>query len=328
MSTTTLQSPQLSQPQVGYTALPLAAVRWLEHAGISLFACDLGSEKPSVLCGKSVQLSQERMERLIQDGAKHAYVRRSELDRVARALRADLDEILANESTGPEERVAVLQVAAASEIDGSFRLIDCDRYVAVALRFGKLIARLAIEHELDAHKLFQLVWHDERKCSRVPNVAAYCGALAKQLGIQGEAELEQVTVGAMLYDIGERFVPEEILSKNGPLTNHEWGIVEQHPRTGFLNLLEFEVITEGQRLMAYQHHERINGHGYPVHLTGDEIHPWAKMLAVVDVFDAATGSRPYRKPLELPEALDILRRNAGTLFDEEIVECWTKNLTP
>ena len=67
----------------------------------------------------------------------------------------------------------------------------------------------------------------------------------------------------------------------------------------------------------------MNGRGYPVRLTGDEIHPWAKMVAVVDVFDAATGSRPYRKPLDVHEALEILQENAGTLFDEEFVQCWT-----
>ena len=155
------------------------------------------------------------------------------------------------------------------------------------------------------------------------NAAAYCALLAKRLGVEESADLEEIAVGAMLYDIGDRFIPAEVLNKNGPLAPYEWKIVEQHPRTGYLNLLEFDDVTDRQRLMAYQHHERMNGRGYPVRLTGDEIHPWAKMVAVVDVFDAATGSRPYRKPLDVHEALEILQENAGTLFDEEFVQCWT-----
>jgi HD-GYP domain-containing protein (c-di-GMP phosphodiesterase class II) len=238
-------------------------------------------------------------------------------------LRAELDAIVDEVDVSPEERIALVQAAAMTEIESTFRLIQCDRYVSIARRLGKQIARLADDYDLEARRLFELLSHHEQKFSRVTNVAAYCAHLAKRMGIQGGADLEEITVGAMLYDVGDRFIPAEVLNKNGPLAPHEWKIVEQHPRTGYLNLLEFDGVTEAQRLMAYQHHERANGRGYPVRLTGDEIHPWAKMAAVVDVFDAATGSRPYRKALDVHEALEILQKNAGTLFDEEIVECWT-----
>lgn len=75
-------------------------------------------------------------------------------------------------------------------------------------------------------------------------------------------------------------------------------------------------------MMVYSHHERMDGKGYPVGMVGAEIHPWAKLLAVVDVFDAITSARPYRMPMILPEALAFLERNAGTHFDREMVTCW------
>jgi len=81
-------------------------------------------------------------------------------------------------------------------------------------------------------------------------------------------------------------------------------------------------VTFEQLMMAYQHHERFDGKGYPVGIAADEIHPWARMLAVVDVFDAMTGMRPYRKPATAQEAMDYIRQNAGTHFDPEVVECW------
>ena len=74
-------------------------------------------------------------------------------------------------------------------------------------------------------------------------------------------------------------------------------------------------------MMAYQHHERLDASGYPVGLVGDEIHPWAKICAVADVFDALTGSRPYRTAFSADAALTHLQSRAGTLFDKEVVAC-------
>jgi HD-GYP domain-containing protein (c-di-GMP phosphodiesterase class II) len=327
VSTATLVPPQLSCHPAGYAALPLAGVRWLEPAGVDLYACEGAAARPNLLCGRSLELSQERMHHLAEEGVNHLFVRGSDFERVSRLLRAELGQILACGEISPEEQIALLQMAAAVDIESTFRLIKCDRYVSHARQYGKLIAWLACSHDIVAHRLFELMRHDERKFSRVTNVAAYCALLAKNLGIRDEKELEQITIGAMLYDIGERLIPEEFLDKNEPLSTHEREIVEQHPRVGFMNLLEFDFLTTAQRLMAYQHHERINGRGYPVHLTGNEIHPWAKIVAVVDVFDAATGPRPYRPALEVSEALDYLLKNAGTLYDEETVACWIMAMT-
>ncbi len=76
-------------------------------------------------------------------------------------------------------------------------------------------------------------------------------------------------------------------------------------------------------MMVYQHHERVDGSGYPVGVTGRDIHPWAKMLAVVDVFDAMTGTRPYRNSSSTRVALQYLNHNSGSQFDPEIVRCWS-----
>jgi HD-GYP domain-containing protein (c-di-GMP phosphodiesterase class II) len=81
-----------------------------------------------------------------------------------------------------------------------------------------------------------------------------------------------------------------------------------------------------QLMMVYQHHERFDGKGYPVGVQGEEIHPWARMLAVVDVFDAMTGTRPYRRPATAQEAMEYIGRSAGTHFDPEMVKCWKSTM--
>ncbi len=76
-------------------------------------------------------------------------------------------------------------------------------------------------------------------------------------------------------------------------------------------------------MMVYQHHERIDGCGYPVGIDGDEIHQWAKQCAVVDVYEAVTSQRPYRQPMPKGKALELLARDSGKSFDPEIVKCWS-----
>jgi HD-GYP domain-containing protein (c-di-GMP phosphodiesterase class II) len=75
-------------------------------------------------------------------------------------------------------------------------------------------------------------------------------------------------------------------------------------------------------MMVYQHHERMNGQGYPVGITGEEIHFWARICALVDVHEALTGKRYYRNPDPIPKVLEYLSEKSGTHFDKEIFRCW------
>jgi HD-GYP domain-containing protein (c-di-GMP phosphodiesterase class II) len=126
----------------------------------------------------------------------------------------------------------------------------------------------------------------------------------------------------MLHDIGKRFIPASILTKPARLDPAERAIVELHPIRGYEELQHRPDLSFGQLMMVYQHHERIDGTGYPVGIQGDEIHPWAKLAAVVDVFDAMTGNRPYRRPASVKFALNYIHQNLGTHFDSEAGQCW------
>jgi HD-GYP domain-containing protein (c-di-GMP phosphodiesterase class II) len=92
-------------------------------------------------------------------------------------------------------------------------------------------------------------------------------------------------------------------------------------------LLVCRALSHEQLMMAYQHHERVDGCGYPVGVLGVEIHPWAKMLAVADRFQALTTGRCGRRVMPLPEALAQLARDADDYLDSEMTQCWIKSLT-
>jgi HD-GYP domain-containing protein (c-di-GMP phosphodiesterase class II) len=136
-------------------------------------------------------------------------------------------------------------------------------------------------------------------------------------------EVAEIAAGGLLHDLGKRHIPAHVLNKPGKLTDEEWELVKQHPVTGFRELSARGDLNEGQLMMVYQHHERLDGSGYPAGVTGNEIHPWAKICAVADVFDAMTCKRAYRRGASISDVHSYLLRLAGLRFDADIVECWT-----
>jgi HD-GYP domain-containing protein (c-di-GMP phosphodiesterase class II) len=121
--------------------------------------------------------------------------------------------------------------------------------------------------------------------------------------------------------LGKRNIPSAILNKPGALTPQERQAIEQHPQLGFEAICFHPGVSWGSLMMVYQHHERLDGSGYPVGLVTDEMHPWSKICAVSDVFDAFMTKRNYHAPRTLDEGLSLLASGAGTRFDKEIVEC-------
>jgi putative two-component system response regulator len=145
---------------------------------------------------------------------------------------------------------------------------------------------------------------------RVANLA---GAIATEMGLSAEI-IEGVRVAGTIHDVGKISVPAEILSKPGKLNAIEFSLIKVHPQTGYDLLKNIELpwpIAE----MVYQHHEKINGTGYPRGLRNGEICIEAKILAVADVMEAISSHRPYRPALGIEAALEEIEKNAGILYD-------------
>jgi PAS domain S-box-containing protein/putative nucleotidyltransferase with HDIG domain len=142
--------------------------------------------------------------------------------------------------------------------------------------------------------------------------------LARVLGFS-EEEIVHIRRGALLHDIGKMGIPDEILQKAGPLTDDEWFIMRRHPEMAYHMLSQIQYLKEALIIPCY-HHERWNGSGYPNKLAGEAIPLQARMFAVVDVWDALSSDRPYRKKLPQPDVIEYLRQEAGRLFDPQVVE--------
>ncbi|WP_409304837.1 HD domain-containing phosphohydrolase [Peribacillus sp. SCS-155] len=154
-------------------------------------------------------------------------------------------------------------------------------------------------------------------------VSVYAMKIAKSLKLSKE-RLENLYIASLLHDVGKINTPEEILNKPGKLTDEEFAIIKRHPLDGaaMVKHLYYDGIAE----IIEQHHERLNGTGYPHGLKGDEILLEARIIAVSDTFDAMIEDRAYRRGLDIQFAVDELRRLADTHYDPEVVDAFVKIL--
>lgn len=149
-------------------------------------------------------------------------------------------------------------------------------------------------------------------------VAHWTESLARMLKMS-DAEVQILYWAALLHDIGKIALPKEILKKKGPLTNLEWTYMELHPTIG-ANLVFASSSMSELAPFVHAHQEKYNGQGYPYGLAGNDIPLGARILAVVDAYDAMTDDRPYRDPMTHEQAVAELQRNRGQHFDPEVVD--------
>jgi len=155
-------------------------------------------------------------------------------------------------------------------------------------------------------------------------MAEYAVAIAKKLGLSID-KAETIRYAAILHDIGKIGINDEILGKPESLTKEEWLKVKEHSSIGADILSQIGSFREASKLVYY-HHERYNGEGYPEKLRGEDIPIGARILAVVDVYDAMTSKRPYRPAYSPRRAVAELKKKVGTQFDKKVVEALLKVL--
>ena len=165
---------------------------------------------------------------------------------------------------------------------------------------------------------------DQTAHNHIRRVQLYAIALARALGLP-EAEIQGVKTAALLHDIGKLAVPEHILAKPGPLTPEEFQKVRIHPQVGagIISAVRFPYPVAP---LILSHHERWDGRGYPSGLREEDIPLGARILSVVDYFDALTSERPYHQAMSVEGALGLLQRESGKALDPRIVETFLREL--
>jgi putative nucleotidyltransferase with HDIG domain len=167
--------------------------------------------------------------------------------------------------------------------------------------------------------------HSEHTFQHSLNVAIVAGILGKWCDYKG-AKLKNLILAGLLHDIGKLAVPLSILDKPGRLSAEEFKVIKSHPQKGYEMVKADAGVTEDVKMGIWQHHERIDGSGYPRGLAGDEIYAGAKIISIADVYDAMTTDRVYRNKMTPFEALDIVADDMFERLEPDICLTFLDNM--
>lgn len=249
---------------------------------------------------------------------------------VCRRLKADpetrlLPVVVLTGLDSREARLSALEAGATDFLAKPFDLVELEVRVRNLVNYRRLIQDLDEAERMLFAVARAVEARDEctgEHCDRLSHLAAWLG---EQLGL-AEEDLKALRRAGYLHDIGKIAIPDAILRKPGPLTPEEWQIMRSHVEIGIQICAPLRTLQPVLPIIRH-HHERRDGSGYPDGLKGDQIPFLARVFQVVDVFDALTSDRPYRKALPPDEAVRILREETARGFwDPRVVEVFAQSL--
>ena len=275
------------------------------------------NEKGHILLNEGVTLTEKIISRLIDKGITYVYIQDPKTD-------------------GIEQNYPIsskTRSKAVEAIEEAFDIVQKEKELSNAFVFdglGKKFSTVVCDILTDIQDnkaaislLADVYSYDNYIFTHSLNVTIYSLALGMQLKLN-QRQLEEIGLGAILHDVGKMQIPLEILLKPAKLTDHEFELIKKHTEHGFDILRKIPNMSLVTAHCAYQHHERIDGSGYPRGLKGDDIHYYSKLIGIADVYDAVTSNRVYRSAMLPHEGLEILYAGAGTQFEHNMVEAFRK----
>lgn len=296
-------------------------MRWVSLRNLRqdrILAQNILDERGRVLLAKGVRLTDTLVDRL----------RKLDIGSVCIEDKAT-DDIVLREFVRPETRGQVLDATykTLTELaDGNLGRYNRSSNYQKRLRplLLDVVAQLK-EVEGTGEHLGTVYLSDGELFHHSVNVTFFAMSLGLGLGLN-EDDLIDLGLGTLLHDVGKLKVPDYILKKPGKLTADEFEMIKLHPSYGYDLLRGIDDLPVRSRLVALEHHERVDGSGYPRGLKNEEIHYFARIAGVADVYEALTANRVYRKGYLPHQAYELLLGAGGTQFDPAVIEAFVKTI--
>jgi HD-GYP domain-containing protein (c-di-GMP phosphodiesterase class II) len=309
------------QNQLGLIPISLLTLTPGRQVPVDIYSWVEGADKPQLFLASDQILELDLVERSPDGVELRLFIESSSRSTFQQYLQTLVNDHDYLKTLTDENRSALVSEVVRDVLAGAFKSNSTNTIVGTANVLGQHIASLISETQLSVTGLSKILYHDYGTFTHSANVALYSSLLALRMGFQ-EYSLEDIAVGGLLHDIGKLSIDDKILNKPGKLDDMEFRIIKKHPLQGYRLLVTDPNVTTCQLLMAYQHHEKMDGTGYPVGIQSDEISQVGRLCAVVDVYEALTSKRPYRNPMRPEQAIEIMERDAGKHLDSEILEIW------
>ncbi len=261
------------------------------------------------------QLNQEKMDQLVmKDSGNHFYIR--EEDRGA--YRAYLRDQMSSSANNVAQKTFLLRESSMNLMEDLFESPEIGYALEQSRPLVKEFVNLMDSEPTAMAHLISLSGHDFYTYSHSLDVAIYSMGLSRILTFTPN-EVEEMGLGALFHDIGKRQISLDILTKKGPLDEDEWGQMRKHPQYGLV-LLNEQNVSDAVKAACFEHHESFIGNGYPQELSGQEIHPFGRIVAITDTYDAMTTQRSYNVPLKPFDALTFMKEKLAGRYDPEMLK--------
>ena len=277
----------------------------------------------ALYCAENVRFTEVHRRRLMDHGLKFLYIRMADQSRFRSQVEAKLDEIACDPIVAIAERSALIYETSVELVNEMLAEPEGVLRSPRMQKVARAITSLVMDNDRAFTHLFAASHHDFYTATHMVNVATWMVPLAYALGHRDQDELNHICQAGLMHDMGKIKVPESVLNKSGKLSAEDWAQIKGHPEAGVEYLSQFDGIDPLVLTVTAQHHERLDGTGYPKGLKGDDIHRVSRICAVVDSFDAMTAFRPFKeRTLSVSEALSILKKETPAKYDPEVLEAW------
>jgi HD-GYP domain-containing protein (c-di-GMP phosphodiesterase class II) len=250
-----------------------------------------------------------------RDSGNHFLVK--EEDR--KAYKAYVHDQMISLDLNVREKAMVLRESSMTLVEELFEHPDVNKALDGARPIIQdFVTFMQAEPEAMSH-LISLSGHDFYTYNHSLDVGIYSLGLAEAMGFQ-KKELEEMGIAALFHDIGKRQISLDILCKKGALSDAEWSQMQKHPQYGLVILNQNQNVTDAVKATCFEHHESWSGNGYPQQLGGQEIHPFARIVAITDTYDAMTTQRSYNVPMKPVEAVTMMKEKLAGRYDPDMLK--------
>lgn len=239
----------------------------------------------------------------------------------------EIEDVIAPELRQKSIKVLKNMFSNLTDFHNTHKIIDKQPYIDSINYIAEELLDNILDNENIMISLVDIKSMDNYTYQHSVNVAIISVVIGVGLKLP-RFELLNLCIGALMHDIGKIFIPNEIIKKPSSLTDEEFELIKTHPQKGYDYLFNNYTLSSTSKLIIKQHHERVDGLGYPNRLKDEEIFKLSKIVSIADVYDALTSNRPYRKPIHPNDAVEYIMAHSGTFFDHKLVKIFSNFIVP
>lgn len=265
----------------------------------------------------------KEIESLENENIEHLYIKHDDFEKYSKDINKYLSNIVNNDELSSLMKSEIMHELACDTMHDLLSGEITKTKINQVSKSVDITVEFILNDKNAIKSMLEVTTHDYYTYTHSVDVSTYALAFGSYLGLN-EIQLKALGKGAMLHDLGKKRIPLDILNKKGKLTDDEFNIMRNHPTFGVEILKEMNEKSDITFAIIEQHHEKLCGSGYPKGLKGDQIHPFAQIVALCDIFNALTTRRSYKEPMNSFEAFMIMNKHMNKELNLKLLSKFIK----